>query len=167
MKYLIMALLIMPLLASCAVPVSSSWLSSGQGSTVSFHVTEQGISVDTENIRVGNMSPGRIIRALYRIHNDTDEDIKPDIYPEYNVDPERYPKANNYSAAPSGLVDWLIIPDCTPISPGEFIDYPIQLDIPRDASILNDKWAFRVGASGDCGGFTQMAVSVWWLIDMR
>lgn len=168
MKVLILALILMPLLISCSVPVSSQWLlSPGQSEIAEFRITEQGVSVNVENFKVGNMSPGRTVKTSYRIYNDTESEITPDIFPEYNVDPSRYSKAVEYSSAPVGLPDWLDIPECTPVPPGSYEDYPIILNIPKGATIDTEKWAFRVGAGCESDDFYSVAVSIWWLIDMR
>lgn len=162
MKYLLLALLLVPLIASCSVP-----LISGQGNLVEIRVTEQGISVNAENIKINNMSPGRKVFAIYRIYNDSGGEIIPEIFAEFNVEPGRYSKAEEYSKSPTGIKDWLVIPKCQAIKSGGFANYNITLDIPEGAGIDIEKWTFRVGAAGSCGGFTQTAVSVWWLIDMR
>lgn len=134
---------------------------------IPFHVTDSGISVGAAAIEVGNFSPGRHASVIYRIYNDTENTITPDIFPQLNVDPTKYSKAEDYSPAPADTGKWLKIEDSAEIQPGEYKNFTVRIEMPKNASVEADKWAYRVGVAGGVGGFTQTAVSVWWLIDMR
>jgi hypothetical protein len=114
------------------------------------------------------MHPGAEADVVYRVYNDTGEDIKPAIVPDYDIDTSRYSYAEAYSAKPElAKLFWLSVPKAEKIEPNNYRDFIVSLQIPKKASIPEDRFAYLVGVSGNTGGIAQTAVSVWWLINMR
>jgi len=134
---------------------------------VTVIITDGGISQTAADVMVENYHKGARADVSYLISNDTDATISPNLYSVFKVNPGDYSKTVGYKTVPTYYSDWLDIPKCGDIKPGESKSYTIVLSIPDNKEEVPDQWAFRTGVAGNNGGFVQTGTELWWRINMR
>jgi hypothetical protein len=136
--------------------------------TVPVIISDGGICVCAADIEVNNLRENATVEVIYAIKNDTQNNITPSVYFNFNIEPADYKKAEDYQLCPEIVKSWL-----SKVNPGEIVpagtEYcSVMLRMPREIKDdLPDKYTFRVGIAGNKGGFFQTGVETWWLVSMR
>ena len=137
------------------------------GEAISIHVSDNGISADTSEVFIDNYYPGARVEISYRVYNDTDTVIQPEIYFVDYADVADYSQSDGAVKAPPEISEWLKFPSSKDIKPGESKDCTVIITMPKDVSNIPDKFGFQVQVAGNNGGLLQTAVGTWWLVNMR
>lgn len=131
-------------------------------------VSDNGICVSAADIEVNNLRENASVEVIYAINNDTQNNITPSVYYNFNIDPADYEKAKDYQLCPEIVKGWLSKISPGEIEPGDIENCSITLKAPKEIKDkLPDKYTFRVGIAGNKGGFFQTGVETWWLVSMR
>ena len=132
--------------------------------------TENGYELTSAHVYVRDYQQGKRADITFLVTNNTGQPITAEVTKIFNIDPENDSKleGKGYVAVPSYYADWVKIPRTGEIAPSRSARYTAVMEIPNDTpDVVPDKWAFVVGMASNTGGFTQVAVGVWVVVDMR
>lgn len=165
MKLLLVLLIGLLLLAGCAEPEVTAVK---PDAVVEVHLLRNGVNISS-NVEIKNFHQGANVDVIYRITNDTVNDLQPSLYANLGIDPATYSSALDYKATPLFVEDWLKIPGNLKVAAGETRSAVVSLTMPKkfNAELLPDRFTFRVGAASGQGGLFETAVENWWLVEMR
>lgn len=165
MNKLICLVILLPLFVlACS---SHSVVSTPSNDDVRVIISDNGLSQSASDVLLENYHKGAEVDVAYLITNNSSSDISPVIYPVFDVRTKDYSKGAGYVAVPSYYSDWVDIPSCGTIKPGESKSYSIVLKIPNNKEKVPNNWAFKTGVAGNNGGLTQTATELWWRVNMR
>ena len=156
-------------IVAVAAPVLFQLTSATATDIVTLTVKDNGFAFDGKDIHISNYAPGSRAEITYVIVNKSENKIKPEIYLRLNVDPSTYSLGKNYNTTPSYYSDWVDVPMCGTISPGDTKMYNVVLRVPADCQeVFPEKWAFKVGVDpGNQDGMMSNTCAVWWRVDMK
>ena len=130
-------------------------------------IEENGISAEVSEILIANFHEGANVDVVYRITNNSEDDITPTIYLNLKVDPDKYAKAVGYEIAASYVGKWVKLPVQQKIKQGKTRDFVVSCAMPKDPGKTPKTMAFRTGVAGNTGGQYQTSIETWWLIKLR
>ncbi len=135
---------------------------------VTVIITENGMVQKVTDIKIDNYYPGARVDVKYLVVNFASKEVKPTLYSIFKVNPADYRMAKDYVAVPSYYSDWVDIPNCGTLEPGQRKSYTLVLKIPEDTTEkIPAKWTFQTGVTDGKGGEKQLAYAVWWRVNMR
>lgn len=162
---MMLCLLLVGCASESAVPVATV---PGADDIVGVTIYDNGISVDKENVLVGNFCAGNRAEMVYRIHNATSKVVRPKIYTVEGADVAGYSKSDGAVPAVQQVLNWIELPELRDIAPGATEDFIVAVAMPEEEKKPTaKKVGFQIGVSGDAEKNVQTAIGVWWLITMR
>ena len=152
-------------LAACAPSVVTGDIK--PDAIIPVTIEENGISAEVSEILIANFHEGANVDVIYRITNNSEDEIVPSIYLNLKVDPDKYEKAVGYEIAASYVGKWVTIPAEHNIKQGKTRDFVVSCAMPKDPGKTPKTMAFRTGVAGNTGGQYQTSIETWWLIKLR
>lgn len=141
---------------------------------IDFKVTDDGSSISSLAANITNCRFNNTVRVLYRVHNNSSDNICPLFFKNILVNPDDYSGSAGYNAAANAtFADYISIKNITGkdtnmktmIKPGSQGLYELDLNIPENS--ISDNIAFKIGVSGNNGGFTCLAWETWYCVSLR
>lgn len=140
---------------------------------IEFEVTDGGSRISSLAANITNCRFNNTVSVLYHIKNKSSSDISPVFFKNILVNPDDYSGAAGYNSANMTFADYITIKNITGknsdmkevIKPGDEGIYELDLNIPEKA--VSDNVAFKIGVSGNNGGFTCLAWETWYCVSMR
>lgn len=166
MVKVVLVLVVLLLLVGCSSSSIPTTRDVSDSEVVGITIREGSISADSI-VEVGNFYPGARAEMVYRIHNATTRAVIPDIYIVDGADITNYSKANGAVKAPDYALEWIELPKLVEVKPGVIEDFVVAIQMPKDKKKFAEKWGFQIGVASTSGEKVQVAVGIWWLVNMR